>query len=106
LTLSEYPSVFSEKTPTKFAGIFLIFNAIAIAFLWLRVVVPPLLDGSIIPKDVAHYTTLIVQGMDLGLMVTAFICFGLAFAQKNTFGVFDGNNLFYFSFPFDDGSLR
>jgi hypothetical protein len=96
LTLSEYPSVFSEKTPTKFAGIFLIFNAIAIAFLWLRVVVPPLLDGSIIPKDVAHYTTLIVQGMDLGLMLPLSFVSGWLLLKKTPLGYLMGTTYFIF----------
>lgn len=55
--------------PRKYLGIFLIFNAAAISVLWLGVVVPPLLDGSIYPLQLEHYTTLIVQGMDLGLLL-------------------------------------
>jgi hypothetical protein len=55
------------------AGWFLLVNAVGIALLWLSVVLPPLLDGSIIPIQVEHYTTLIVQGLDLGLFLP--ICF-------------------------------
>lgn len=36
-----------------------------IGSLWLGVVVPPLVDGSIYPKELQHYTTLVVQGFDL-----------------------------------------
>jgi hypothetical protein len=64
--VSEY---FSNDAPAKFTGGFLIFNSIAIALMWLGRVVPPLLDGSVYPVDLQHYTTMIVQGFDLGLLL-------------------------------------
>ena len=73
---------FNKKTPNKLAGIFLIVNALLIALLWLQVVVPPLLDGTIIPQDVQHFTTLIVQGMDLGLLLPLSVVSGLFFLKK------------------------
>jgi len=66
---SRLKAAFSKKTPTRFVAGFLIFNTIAIALLWLSMIVPPLLDGSIYPAAVEHYTTLIVQGLDLGLLL-------------------------------------
>ena len=71
--LETLPGEFSPKTPVRFSGSFLMFNTFAIALMWLSVVLPPLLDGSIYPVDVQHYTTLIVQGMDLGLLLP--LCF-------------------------------
>jgi hypothetical protein len=94
--LETLPFLFSEKTPTKFAGIFLIFNAFAIASLWLSVVVPPLLDGSIIPKDVAHYTTLIVQGMDLGLLLPLSLVSGWLLIKRTPFGYLMGTTYLIF----------
>jgi hypothetical protein len=94
--LEATPSVFSEKTPTKFAGVFLIFNAFAIASLWLNIVIPPLLDGSIIPKEVAHYTTLIVQGMDLGLMLPLSFVSGWLLLKKTPFGYLMGTTYLIF----------
>jgi hypothetical protein len=74
------------STPVKWTGGFLIFNSIAIAFLWLSIVVPPLLDGSVIPGQVEHYTTLIVQGLDLGILLPgAFIC-GVLLIKKRALG--------------------
>lgn len=64
---------FSVTTPIKAVGIFMIVNAVSIALLWLGVVVPPLLDGTIYPVELSHFTTLIVQGYDLGLLLP--ICF-------------------------------
>ncbi|WP_441000127.1 hypothetical protein [Fodinibius sp. SL11] len=77
---------FSERTPVKFIGGFLLFNSIAIALMWLQVVVPPLLDGSIIPGQVEHYTTLIVQGLDLGLLLPLSFVSGLLFIKRKPFG--------------------
>jgi len=65
--------IFSSKTPYKFVGWFLIVNSILIALLWLNIILPPLFDGTIYPLELNHYTTLIVQGFDLGLLLPA--CF-------------------------------
>jgi len=77
---------FSSKTPRKFAGWFLIINAIMIASLWLQVVLPPLFDGSIYPPDLNHYTTLIVQGFDLGLLLPASFISGFLLLKKRSGG--------------------
>lgn len=77
---------FRESTPVKFTGGFLIFNGFTIGFMWLGVVVPPLLDGSIIPQQVEHYTTLIVQGLDLGLLLPLSFVSGWLFIKKRPFG--------------------
>ena len=73
---------FQKKAPVKFAGGFLIFNAMAIAFLWLSIVIPPLLAGTIYPVAVEHYTTLIVQGMDLGLLLPLSVVTGVLLRRK------------------------
>jgi hypothetical protein len=77
---------FNTTTPIKSTGSFLIFNSIAIGLLWLSIVVPPLLDGTIVPLQVEHYTTLIVQGLDLGILLpAAFIC-GVLWLKKTSLG--------------------
>jgi hypothetical protein len=73
LIKTEILSLFSLKSPSKFVGWFLIINSVSIAFLWLNIIVPPLFDGTIYPAELNHYTTLIVQGFDLGLLLP--ICF-------------------------------
>lgn len=77
---------FRESTPVKLMGGFLIFNSLAIGLMWLGIVVPPLLDGTIIPKEVEHYTTLIVQGLDLGLLLPLSFVSGLLFIKEKPFG--------------------
>lgn len=79
-------ALFRSCMPTKVTGGFLIFNSIAIGLLWLSIVIPPLLNGSIIPVQAEHYTTLIVQGLDLGILLpAAFLC-GILWIKKRPLG--------------------
>ncbi|PWN06288.1 hypothetical protein [Rhodohalobacter mucosus] len=78
--------LFTERTPHKAAGAFLMIDAVLIGALWLQIVVPPLLDGTIIPLQVEHYTTLIVQGLDLGLLLPLAFVAGWLFYRKKPFG--------------------
>jgi hypothetical protein len=84
--LNRLPQIFGESVPLKTAGGFLILNALLIALLWLEIVVPPLLDGSIIPIQTEHYTTLIVQGLDLGLLLPLAVAAGILFIWKKPMG--------------------
>lgn len=84
--LEKLPKQFGKSTPVKFAGGFLIVDSIAIGLLWLGIVVPPLLDGTIIPKEVEHYTTLIVQGLDLAILLPLAFVSGVLMIQKRPFG--------------------
>jgi hypothetical protein len=77
---------FNTTTPVKTTGGFLIFNSVAIALLWLSIVVPPLLDGSVIPVQAEHYTTLIVQGLDLGILLPAAFISAMLFIRKKPLG--------------------
>ncbi len=77
---------FSNRVPAKFTGGFLIFNSVAIALMWLGRVVPPLLDGSIYPVDLQHYTTMIVQGFDLGLLLPISFVTGWLLLKKRPMG--------------------
>ncbi len=81
---------FSASAPVKFTGGFLVFNAISIALLWLSVIVPPLLTGSVFPEGLDHYTTMIVQGFDLGLMLPLAIVSGLLLWRKTSLGYLAG----------------
>ncbi|KJS85277.1 MAG: hypothetical protein JM58_08850 [Peptococcaceae bacterium BICA1-8] len=78
-------SSFNRKTPIRFVGGFLIFNTLAIALLWLQIVVPPLLKGAI-PLEVEHYTTLIVQGLDLSILLPLAFLSGALLIKKRPLG--------------------
>jgi hypothetical protein len=75
----------SEKL-LKNAGIFLVVNSTMVASLWLSIVVPPLFNGLIVPPQVQHYTTLIVQGFDLGLLLPIAFVSGFLAIKKNGHG--------------------
>jgi hypothetical protein len=80
------PYSFEPSVPVKTTGIFLIINSAAIALLWLSIVVPPLLNGTIVPSQVEHYTTLIVQGLDLGILLPASFISGVLLIRKTPLG--------------------
>jgi len=91
LTLFSYDynnmkELFTSHKLMRNAGFFLIVNASLVALLWLGVVVPPMIDGTIYPLQLQHYTTLIVQGFDLGLLLPISFVVGILAIRKNNFG--------------------
>ena len=88
--LSGLDRQFTSKTPTKFVGGFLMVSSISIALLWLSVIVPPLLDGTIYPKSLQHYTTLIVQGFDLGMLLPLAFVSALLLIRRRPLGYLAG----------------
>lgn len=83
--MDEMKSVFNEKFPRKSLGWFLIISSILTATLWFGVVVPPLMQ-NVYPPQVEHYTTLIVQGLDLSILLPAAFISGLLLLKQNRFG--------------------
>jgi hypothetical protein len=82
----QLPLSFNPRTTVKTTGSFLIFNSLAIALLWLSIIVPPLLNGSIVPEQLEHYTTLIVQGLDLAILLPAGFIVAVLFIRKRPLG--------------------
>ena len=76
----------ARSTPVKATGGFLIFTSVSIAFLWLNIVVPPLLTGQVVPVEAEHYTTLIVQGLDLGILLPAAFISGISWIRRTRMG--------------------
>ena len=77
---------YQDEKALKFSARFLIFNVVMIALLWLSVIIPPLLDGRIYPPELQHYTTLIVQGMDLGLLLPICLISAILLLKKKDLG--------------------
>jgi hypothetical protein len=94
--LTKITEYFLRKTPVKFLGFFLIVNALLVAFLWLGIIIPPLLDGSVYPPELQHYTTLIVQGFDLGLLLPLAFVSGLLLIKKKAMGYLSAGIYFVF----------
>jgi hypothetical protein len=80
-----YAGWYGDKRPA-FAGWFLIANAVMVGLMWLGVIVPPLLDGSLYPAGLDHYTTMIVQGYDLAILLPASFVAGLLFVRRRPAG--------------------
>lgn len=76
----------SSTATRRFVGYFLITNAALIGLLWLNVVVPPLLDGTLYPEGLAHFTTMIVQGFDLALFLPPSILAGYYYLRRKKVG--------------------
>lgn len=76
---------FSEKLPVRFLGGFQIFIAASIGILWIGRIIPTLIKNSI-PVGLEHYTTLVIQGMDLGFIVPVAILSGILLIKRKPFG--------------------
>jgi hypothetical protein len=76
---------FSPKLPVKFVGGFLIFVATAVGLMWIGKIVPPLLNGTF-PLELEHYTTLVIQALDLGFVAPTAILSGVLLMKRSSFG--------------------
>lgn len=90
INIKSLPHHFNAHTPVKYIGGFLIFLSSSIALLWLKTVLNPLFDGTIIPRATEHYTTLTVQGFDLSIFLPIAFLSGVLLIKKNPFGYFMG----------------
>ena len=79
-------NIYESEKPLRFAARFLIVNVFMVAMLWLNVIIPPLINGSIYPESLQHYTTLIVQGMDLGLLLPIALVSALLLLKSRPLG--------------------
>ena len=76
---------FKKQLPVKFLGGFQIFLAFAIGMLWLGKITPSIFKGTV-PVGLEHYTTLVIQGMDLGIVVPAAMLSGILLIKRKPFG--------------------
>lgn len=83
--LEEIKSSFNEKMPVKFVGGLLLFMGGAVALMWLGRVGPPLMNGTV-PAGLEHYTTLVIQGMDLGILLPAELIAAVLLIKRNPLG--------------------
>ena len=74
---------FRPKFPKKYIGIFSITIGVFISFLWLSMIISSI--GKI-PVILEHYTTLVIQAMDLGLIAPASILSGIMLIKNKSLG--------------------
>lgn len=96
LNPTEFYKRYSDRLPNKRLGLFLMFNSMIIALLWLNIILRPLFDGTLIPKETEHYTTLIVQGFDLALLLPMGFISGYLLFKKRAFGYLFSHLYFIF----------
>ena len=85
INLAVLPSRFGEKLPVKFLGGFQIFLGVGIGLMWLGKLAPTF-TNDVAPAGLEHYTTLVIQGMDLGFVVPTAILSGVLLLQRKPFG--------------------
>ncbi|OHD21410.1 MAG: hypothetical protein A2Y38_16030 [Spirochaetes bacterium GWB1_59_5] len=78
-----------QSVPAKrrYVSVFLIANGLLMAALWLQVILEPLLQGSLYPVGLAHFTTMIVQGYDLAIFLPPSIMAGWAYGKGRKSGL-------------------
>lgn len=83
--LEKIPAMFKDKLPIKFLAGFQFFIALMLGLLWIGKLSPSILSGAI-PLGLDHYTTLVIQAMDLGFIVPIAFISGILLLQRKPFG--------------------
>jgi len=79
------PAMFNEKLPTKLLGGFQLLVGISLCLMWCGKIAPTIITGTI-PMGLENYTTLVIQGMDLGIIVPAAFLSGILLIKRKPFG--------------------
>jgi hypothetical protein len=89
LLLASPPAAYAVTTTRRrrrYVGGFLVTTGTLITLLWLSVVVPPLIEGTIYPAGLAHFTTMFVQAFDLALFIPPAFVAGVAYWRHRPHG--------------------
>jgi hypothetical protein len=78
-------TAFKKTLPVKFLGWFQLFIGFMIGMLWIGKIAPTI-TGQEIPQGLEHYTTLVIQGMDLGFVVPAAFLSGILLIKRRPLG--------------------
>ncbi|QVK17541.1 hypothetical protein KHQ81_11875 [Mycoplasmatota bacterium] len=85
IDVSKIKNSFKDTFPIKLVSSFVLVIGGFIGLMWLGMIINPLIDGTY-PKELEHYTTLVIQGMDLGFVVPTSILAGVLLLKKKPFG--------------------
>jgi len=75
----------SDKFPRRWVIAFSFILAIFLCMSWLGLVVPSIFSGEA-PESLETYTTMVIQAMDLGIVVPAFVLSAILLLKKNPWG--------------------
>lgn len=81
----QLPKYFHRKLPVKVLGIFQIILGIAIALLWLGKITSGY-KSNMPPLGLDHYSTLVIQGLDLGFIVPIALLSGVLILKRKPLG--------------------
>jgi hypothetical protein len=76
---------FSPGSTVKIAGVFTVFMASLLTFMWLSLIIGSLLSGNA-PAALESYTTLVIQALDLGVLVPAAVIAGVLILKGKAWG--------------------
>ena len=83
--VQKVPEHFNEKFPYRFLGIFQLCIGVVLCLMWMAKIIPTI-GTNIVPVGLEHYTTLVIQGMDLGIIVPAAMLSGVLVLRHRPFG--------------------
>lgn len=76
---------FSIKLPVIFISGVLGFLSVVVGLMWLGRIIPPLFNGK--PTlGLEHYTTMVIQGIDLGIVIPVSVLGALLLIKRKPFG--------------------
>lgn len=74
--------------------VFMVVLSILVAMMWLGRIIPAMLDG-VAPLGLEHYTTLVIQALDLGFVIPASLVTVVLLARDHVWGYFLGTILIF-----------
>ena len=83
--VAKLPQSFNEKLPVNLIGGFLLFASFVFGLMWLGKIVQPLINHTPV-IGIDHYTTLVIQALDLGFVVPVGFVSGLLLIKRKPFG--------------------
>jgi hypothetical protein len=84
--IENLPMFFSDKMPVKFIGGFLLFVSFVFGMMWTGKLGFPLMNNTPLPEDLQHYTTFVIQALDLGFVVPVGLLAGMLLMLRKPFG--------------------
>lgn len=78
-------SYFRKKTPIRFLGMFQIICASLFLFMWLNRIIPTF-NEDFSKIQLEHYTSLVIQGLDMGFVIPFTIMSGIMIMKKHYMG--------------------
>lgn len=86
IDLKELPARFTRPLPHGVISGFLFFVGTILTFLWIGTLILPYIRTGQTPNDMEHYTTLVIQALDLGLIVPTTILTGVLLLRRHALG--------------------